>query len=59
LTRQKGETDYVLSNVLDGLIGDGSWRAGPAYESYLNKPGVDRDVNVSLPPSGKWRHINK
>ncbi|EBG2393967.1 SPI-1 type III secretion system effector SipA [Salmonella enterica subsp. enterica] len=42
LTRQKGETDFVLSNVLDGLIGDGSWRAGPAYESYLNKPGVDR-----------------
>ncbi|EBV7124042.1 SPI-1 type III secretion system effector SipA [Salmonella enterica subsp. enterica serovar Oranienburg] len=46
LTRQKGETDYVLSNVLDGLIGDGSWRAGPAYESYLNKPGVDRVITT-------------
>ncbi|EBY1879738.1 hypothetical protein PX359_004444, partial [Salmonella enterica] len=41
-----GETDYVLSNVLDGLIGDGSWRAGPAYESYLNKPGVDRVITT-------------
>ncbi|EDF8717074.1 SPI-1 type III secretion system effector SipA [Salmonella enterica] len=46
LTRLKGETDYVLSNVLDGLIGDGSWRAGPAYESYLNKPGVDRVITT-------------
>lgn len=46
LTRQKGETDYVLSNVLDGLIGDGSWRAGPAYESYLNKPGVDQVITT-------------
>ncbi|EGR9490023.1 SPI-1 type III secretion system effector SipA, partial [Salmonella enterica subsp. enterica] len=46
LTRQKGETDYVLSNVLDGLIEDGSWRAGPAYESYLNKPGVDRVITT-------------
>lgn len=46
LTRQKGETDYVLSNVLDGLIGDGSWRAGPAYESYLNKPSVDRVITT-------------
>ncbi|HCM1916242.1 TPA: SPI-1 type III secretion system effector SipA [Salmonella enterica subsp. salamae serovar 28:r:e,n,z15] len=46
LTRQKGETDYVLSNVLDGLIGDGSWRDGPAYESYLNKPGVERVITT-------------
>ncbi|MFX6807955.1 pathogenicity island 1 effector protein SipA, partial [Acinetobacter baumannii] len=46
LTRLKGETDYVLSNVLYGLIGDGSWRAGPAYESYLNKPGVDRVITT-------------
>ncbi|HAU3359149.1 TPA: SPI-1 type III secretion system effector SipA [Salmonella enterica subsp. salamae] len=46
LTRQKGETDYVLSSVLDGLIGDGSWRDGPAYESYLNKPGVERVITT-------------
>ncbi|EGA4833285.1 SPI-1 type III secretion system effector SipA [Salmonella enterica] len=46
LTRLKGETDYVLSNVLDGLIGDDSWRAGPAYESYLNKPGVDQVITT-------------
>ncbi|MBA3110541.1 SPI-1 type III secretion system effector SipA [Salmonella enterica] len=46
LTRQKDETDYVLSNVLDGLIGDGSWRDGPAYESYLNKPGVERVITT-------------
>lgn len=46
LTRLKGETDYVLSNVLDGLIEDGSWRAGPAYESYLNKPGVDQVITT-------------
>lgn len=46
LTRLKAETDYVLSNVLDGLIEDGSWRKGPAFESYLNKPGVDRVVTT-------------
>ncbi|ECC3483875.1 type III secretion system effector SipA [Salmonella enterica subsp. enterica] len=46
LTRLKAETDYVLSNVLDGLIEDGSWRNGPAFESYLNKPGVDRVVTT-------------
>lgn len=46
LTRQKGETDYVLSSVLDGLIGDGSWRDGPAFESYLNKPGVDQVITT-------------
>ncbi|EBJ8406454.1 SPI-1 type III secretion system effector SipA [Salmonella enterica subsp. enterica serovar Denver] len=46
LTRLKGETDYVLSNVLDGLIGDDSWRAGPAYESYLNKPGVAQVITT-------------
>ncbi|VEA01138.1 pathogenicity island 1 effector protein SipA [Salmonella enterica subsp. salamae] len=36
----------VLSNVLDGLIEDGSWRKGPAFESYLNKPGVDQVVTT-------------
>lgn len=46
LTRLKAETDYVLSNVLDGLIEDGSWRKGPAFESYLNKPGVDQVVTT-------------
>lgn len=46
LTKLKAETDYVLSNVLDGLIGDGSWRDGPAYESYLNKPGVERVITT-------------
>lgn len=46
LTRLKAETDYVLSNVLDGLIEDGSWRKGPAFESYLNKPGVDQVITT-------------
>ncbi|EKT7567517.1 SPI-1 type III secretion system effector SipA [Salmonella enterica] len=46
LTRLKAETDYVLSNVLDGLIEDGSWRNGPAFESYLNKPGVDQVITT-------------
>ncbi|EDT3576559.1 SPI-1 type III secretion system effector SipA [Salmonella enterica subsp. diarizonae] len=46
LTKLKAETDYVLSNVLDGLIGEGSWRDGPAYESYLNKPGVERVITT-------------
>lgn len=46
LTRLKGETDYVLSNVLDGLIEDGSWRNGPAFESYLNKPGVGQVITT-------------
>ncbi len=46
LTKLKAETDYVLSNVLDGLIGDGSWRNGPAFESYLNKPGVERVITT-------------
>lgn len=46
LTRLKAETDYVLSNVLDGLIEDGSWRNGPAFESYLNKPGVERVITT-------------
>lgn len=41
LTKQKGDTDYVVSNILDSIIGDPSWRNGPAFESYLNKPGVD------------------
>ncbi|ECJ2254601.1 SPI-1 type III secretion system effector SipA [Salmonella enterica subsp. salamae] len=46
LTKLKAETDYVLSNVLDGLIEDGSWRNGPAFESYLNKPGVDQVITT-------------
>ncbi|EDS5055764.1 SPI-1 type III secretion system effector SipA [Salmonella enterica] len=46
LTKLKGETDYVLSNVLDGIIGNTSWRDGPAFESYLNKPGVDRVITT-------------
>lgn len=46
LTKLKAETDYVLSNVLDGLIEDGSWRKGPAFESYLNKPGVDQVITT-------------
>ncbi|HCL5250965.1 TPA: SPI-1 type III secretion system effector SipA [Salmonella enterica] len=46
LTKLKAETDYVLSNILDGLIGDGSWRDGPAYESYLNKPGMERVITT-------------
>ncbi|EAO7822652.1 type III secretion system effector SipA [Salmonella enterica] len=46
LTKLKGETDYVLSNVLDGIIGNPSWRDGPAFESYLNKPGVDRVITT-------------
>ncbi|EBO9741855.1 SPI-1 type III secretion system effector SipA [Salmonella enterica] len=46
LTKLKGETDYVLSNVLDGIIGNPNWREGPAFESYLNKPGVDRVITT-------------
>ncbi|EAO9997280.1 SPI-1 type III secretion system effector SipA [Salmonella enterica] len=46
LTKLKGETDYVLSNVLDGIIGNPNWRDGPAFESYLNKPGVDRVITT-------------
>lgn len=46
LTKLKAETDYVLSIVLDGLIEDGSWRNGPAFESYLNKPGVDQVITT-------------
>ncbi|ECG8607826.1 SPI-1 type III secretion system effector SipA [Salmonella enterica subsp. salamae] len=46
LTKLKAETDYVLSNVLDGLIEDGSWRNGPAFESYLNKPGVNQVITT-------------
>lgn len=42
----KGETDYVLSNVLDGIIGNPNWREGPAFESYLNKPSVDRVITT-------------
>ncbi|WP_139384903.1 hypothetical protein, partial [Salmonella enterica] len=36
----------VLSNVLDGIIGNPNWRDGPAFESYLNKPGVDRVITT-------------
>lgn len=46
LTKQKGDTDYVVSNILDSIIGDPDWRNGPAFESYLNKPGVDRVVTT-------------
>ncbi|EBX1466155.1 SPI-1 type III secretion system effector SipA [Salmonella enterica subsp. salamae] len=46
LTKLKAETDYVLSSMLDGLIEDGSWRNGPAFESYLNKPGVDQVITT-------------
>ncbi|EAA7387012.1 pathogenicity island 1 effector protein SipA [Salmonella enterica subsp. enterica] len=46
LTKLKGETDYVLSNVLDGIIGNPNWRDGPAFESYLNNPGVDRVITT-------------
>ncbi|ECO5910732.1 SPI-1 type III secretion system effector SipA [Salmonella enterica] len=46
LTKLKGETDYLLSTMLDGIIGDVSWRNGPSFESYLNKPGVDRVITT-------------
>lgn len=46
LTKLKGETDYVLSNVLDGIIGNPNWRDSTAFESYLNKPGVDRVITT-------------
>ncbi|HCL5254811.1 TPA: SPI-1 type III secretion system effector SipA [Salmonella enterica] len=46
LTKLKAETDYVLSSMLDGLIEDGSWRNGPAFESYLNKPGVGQVITT-------------
>ncbi|HCC0888691.1 TPA: SPI-1 type III secretion system effector SipA [Salmonella enterica] len=38
LTKEKGNTDYLLGAVLDGVIGNSDWRKGPEYESYLNKP---------------------
>ncbi len=46
LTKLKAETDYVLSSMLDGLIEDGSWRNGPAFESYLNKPGMGQVITT-------------
>ncbi|ECG1193296.1 pathogenicity island 1 effector protein SipA [Salmonella bongori] len=46
LTKQKGETDYLLSSVLDGVLGDPGWRNGMTFESYLNKPGADRVITT-------------
>ncbi|AID25706.1 SPI-1 type III secretion system effector SipA [Salmonella bongori] len=46
LTKQKGDTDYLLSSVLDGVLGDPGWRNGTTFESYLNKPGVDRVITT-------------
>lgn len=46
LTKLKGETDYLLSSVLDGVLGDPGWRNGTTFESYLNKPGADRVITT-------------
>ncbi|ECC8923482.1 pathogenicity island 1 effector protein SipA [Salmonella bongori] len=46
LTKLKGDTDYLLSSVLDGVLGDPGWRNGMTFESYLNKPGADRVITT-------------